>query len=166
MEQPLTNLELTIEKLVYGGDGLGRADGRVVFTPFVLPGERVVVEPASVKGGLLRARLREVLTASEARVDPPCPYFGTCGGCHLQHSSYAEQIEAKRSILRETLRRVGKIEWPAEIAVIATPASPGGIATARNSTLPGLRTARRWGTSKPNRTGSVRSRSVPSPRPA
>jgi 23S rRNA (uracil1939-C5)-methyltransferase len=119
MGHPLTNFELTIEKLVYGGDGLGRADGRVVFTPFVLPGELVLVEPASLKGGLLRARLLDVLTPSEARVDPPCPYFGRCGGCHLQHSGYTQQLEAKRSILRETLRRVGKIEAPEEIAIIA-----------------------------------------------
>ena len=99
MPEPQTNFELTIEKLVYGGEGLGRADGRVVFTPYVLPGERVVVEPVSVKGSLLRARLREVLTAAEGRVEPHCPYFGRCGGCHYQHASYALQLEAKQAIL-------------------------------------------------------------------
>jgi 23S rRNA (uracil1939-C5)-methyltransferase len=118
MPEPQTNFELTIEKLVYGGEGLGRADGRVVFTPYVLPGERVVVEPVSVKGSLLRARLREVLTAAEGRVEPHCPYFGRCGGCHYQHASYALQLEAKQAILRETLRRLGKFEAPEEIAVI------------------------------------------------
>ena len=76
MPEPQTNLELTIEKLIYGGEGLGRADGRVVFIPYVLPGERVLVEPASVKGGLIRARLKEVLTPAEGRVEPQCPYFG------------------------------------------------------------------------------------------
>ena len=118
MPEPQTNFEVTIEKLVYGGEGLGRADGRVVFAPFVLPGERVLVEPASMKGGLIRARLQEVLTPGEGRVEPQCPYFGRCGGCHYQHASYELQLEAKRSILRETLLRLGKFEAPEDIAVI------------------------------------------------
>jgi 23S rRNA (uracil1939-C5)-methyltransferase len=119
MPEPQTNFELTIEKLIYGGEGLGRANGRVVFAPYVLPGERVLVEPASAKGGLIRAGLREVLTPAEGRVAPPCPYFGRCGGCHYQHANYELQLEAKRSILRETLRRVGKFEAPEDIAVIS-----------------------------------------------
>jgi 23S rRNA (uracil1939-C5)-methyltransferase len=124
MAPPQTNFELTIEKLVYGGEGLGRVDGRVVFAPYVLPGERVLVEPASARGGLLRARLREVLAPAAARVEPQCPYFGRCGGCHYQHAGYEAQLEAKRSILRETLRRVGKIDAPEEIATIS--AEPWG----------------------------------------
>jgi 23S rRNA (uracil1939-C5)-methyltransferase len=124
MPEPQTNFELTIEKLIYGGEGLGRADGRVVFTPYVLPGERVLVEPASVKGGLIRARLQEVLTPAEGRVEPECPYFGRCGGCHYQNADYVAQLEAKRAILRETLQRVGKLEAPEEITVIA--AEPWG----------------------------------------
>lgn len=119
MARPQTNIELTIEKLVYGGEGLGRLDGRVVFAPYVLPGERALVEPHSERGGLLRARLLEVLAPAEGRVPPPCPYFGRCGGCHYQHASYELQLETKLSILRETLRRVGKIEAPGEIAVVA-----------------------------------------------
>jgi 23S rRNA (uracil1939-C5)-methyltransferase len=118
MAEPQTNFELTIEKLVYGGEGLGRVDGQVVFTPYVLPGERVRVELKSGKGGMLRTALREVLSPAEGRVNPPCPYFGRCGGCHYQHAGYELQLEAKRSILRETLRRVGKIEAPDEIAII------------------------------------------------
>jgi 23S rRNA (uracil1939-C5)-methyltransferase len=114
-----TNLELTIEKLVYGGEGLGRVEGRVVFAPYVLPGERVLAEPVSEKGGLLRARLAKVLDPADGRVEPPCPYFGRCGGCHYQHASYGLQLETKRSILRETLRRVGKIEAPEDIATIS-----------------------------------------------
>ena len=119
MAEPQTNFELTIEKLVYGGEGLGRMDGQVVFAPYVLPGERVRVERKSGKSGLVRTALRQVLEAASGRVDPPCSYFGRCGGCHYQHAGYELQIEAKRSILRETLRRVGKIEAPAEIGVVA-----------------------------------------------
>ncbi len=114
-----TNFELTIEKLVYGGEGLGRADGRVVLVPNVLPGERVLVEPTTKKGGLLRARVTEVRDASGGRIEPGCQYFGRCGGCQYQHSSYELQLEVKRSILRETLLRVGKIEAPHEIATIS-----------------------------------------------
>jgi 23S rRNA (uracil1939-C5)-methyltransferase len=119
MVDPETNFELTIEKLVYGGEGLGRADGRVVLVPNVLPGERVLVEPTTQKGGLLRARVAEVRSASNGRVEPACPYFGRCGGCHYQHSTYELQLEVKRSIVRETLLRVGKIEAPKEIVTIS-----------------------------------------------
>jgi 23S rRNA (uracil1939-C5)-methyltransferase len=119
MAEPRTEFELTIEKLVYGGDGLGRVEGRVVFVPYTLPGERVRVEPIGDRGGLLRARLVEVLEPAPGRVPPPCPYFGRCGGCHYQHAAYDLQLEIKREILRETLRRVGKIEAPAEIGIVA-----------------------------------------------
>jgi 23S rRNA (uracil1939-C5)-methyltransferase len=109
---------------VYGGDGLARVaeDGkpsRVVLTPYVLPGERVRVEPEQEKPGLVRARTLEILDPAPARVPPPCPYFGRCGGCHYQHASYEAQLAAKRAILEEELRRLGKIEPPSEIAVIA-----------------------------------------------
>ena len=110
---------MTVEKLVYGGDGLARLDGRVVFAPFVLPGERVRVEPESEKPGMVRARTLDILQAAPDRVTPPCPYFGHCGGCHYQHAPYATQLAAKKSILEEALRRQGKMEPPTEIAVMA-----------------------------------------------
>jgi len=119
MAQPQTNLEVTIEKLIYGGDGLARLNGQVALTPFVLPGERVVVEVVERKSGLLRSKLLEVRDASTDRVAPPCPHFTHCGGCHYQHAGYEAQLALKRDILAETLRRVGKIEPPAEIRVIA-----------------------------------------------
>ena len=74
MAQSQTNLEVTIEKLIYGGDGLARLDGQVALAPFVLPGERAVVEVVERKSGLLRAKLVEVREASADRVAPPCPY--------------------------------------------------------------------------------------------
>jgi 23S rRNA (uracil1939-C5)-methyltransferase len=115
----VSNFELTVEKLVYGGDGLGRLDGRVVFAPFVLPGERIRAKAEQEKPGLVRARMLEVLEAAPDRVTPPCPVFGYCGGCHYQHAPYEFQLEAKRRILREELRRLGKIDAPAEIATLA-----------------------------------------------
>jgi 23S rRNA (uracil1939-C5)-methyltransferase len=122
MPPPQTNrepFEVTIEKLVYGGEGLARRNGQVVLAPFVLPGEVVEVETAGQKPGLLRARLRGVRSAAAGRVAPPCPYFERCGGCHYQHAEYELQLALKRSILAETLERVGKISAPAEIRAIA-----------------------------------------------
>ena len=110
---------LRIEKLVYGGDGLARFDGRVVLTPFVLPGELVDVRVQRAKNDLLRGSLAKVEEPSEVRVDPPCPYFARCGGCHYQHAPYENQLEQKRLILAEVLRRVGRIELEHEIGTVA-----------------------------------------------
>ena len=82
---------ITIEKLVYGGDGLARIDGRVVLTPFVLPGSK---HPSNREDDL-HARLLQVEQPSAGRVEPGCPYFGTCGGCHYQHAGYEYQLRAE-----------------------------------------------------------------------
>ena len=116
--------EVTVEKLVYGGDGLARLDGRVVLTPFVLPGERVRVAPVEEKPRLIRARTVDVLEPAPERVEAPCPYFARCGGCHYQQASYEYQLAAKRAILAEELRRLGKIEPPREFDVVS--AEPWG----------------------------------------
>ena len=113
-----TEENLTIEKLVYGGDGLSRLESKVVFTPFVLPGEKVRAEIDRIKNDLWRGRLSKVLEPAAARVTAPCRYFERCGGCHYQHAEYAFQVEQKRVILREALRRVGKIEFSGEIETI------------------------------------------------
>ena len=108
---------ITIEKLVYGGDGLARVEGRVVLTPYVLPGETATVEPEDQ----LRARLLSVEQGAPQRTVPGCPYFGTCGGCHYQHATYEYQLQQKVAILREVMQRVGKFEAPADIPVISGP---------------------------------------------
>jgi 23S rRNA (uracil1939-C5)-methyltransferase len=110
---------VTVEKLVYGGDGLARLDGKVVLAPGVLPGERIRAQAEREKPGFILARTLAVLEPAAERVSAPCPVFGRCGGCHYQHAAYAHQLAAKRSILAEELRRLGKIEPPAEIAVLA-----------------------------------------------
>lgn len=119
MAHSSTKLDVTIEKLVYGGDGLARLNGQVVLVPFVLPGERAAVESLEQKPGLVRSKLIELHETAAERVDACCPYFGRCGGCHYQHAGYDAQLAFKRAILAETLRRVGKIEPPAEIPVFA-----------------------------------------------
>lgn len=117
---PLPNPEtLTIEKLVYGGDGLARLDGKVVLVPFVLPGEVVRVDIDRAKNDLWRGRLIEVVEPSLLRIAPGCQYFQRCGGCQYQHIDYPAQLEQKREILREVLRRVGKIEFAGEIQVVS-----------------------------------------------
>lgn len=108
-------LLLSVEKLVYGGDGLAHADGDTVFVPYVLPGETVRAEERARKKKLIWAKLREVTQPAQARITAPCPHFGTCGGCHYQHIAIGEQIRLKREILRETLSRLGGIEWSGEI---------------------------------------------------
>lgn len=109
--------EVVIEKLVYGGDGLGRLNGRVLLTPYVLPGERVAV--AEARGSAVHVKLSRVIEPSPDRIQADCPYFARCGGCHYQHTHYDNQREQKVSILREVLRRVGKLDAPERIEVIA-----------------------------------------------
>ncbi len=109
-------MNLTVEKLVYGGDGLARLpEGKTVFLPFVLPAEEVSATIVQEKSSFSRASVDQVIKPSPYRVQPPCPYFGSCGGCHYQHGGYANQLENKRSILRETLLRNGKLEWKNEL---------------------------------------------------
>jgi 23S rRNA (uracil1939-C5)-methyltransferase len=109
-----------IEKLVYGGEGLAHHSGSTVFVPFVLPTERVDIAVVEQKKKFVRARLERVVEPSPDRVKPRCPHFGDCGGCDYQHSSYDNQLRYKTGILRETLRRLGGIEWRGDIGVHAS----------------------------------------------
>lgn len=109
--------ELTAQKLVYGGEALGHHEGRAVFVPLVLPGERAEVEVVRTAKGVAHARPLRIIEASPERVEPPCPYFSRCGGCQYQHLGADLQLAAKREILRETLRRIGKVAWDSEIAL-------------------------------------------------
>lgn len=106
---PVNGRELTvrIEKIVVGGDGLARHEGRVVFVPGTAPGETHRVRVVQAKKDFARARSVELLEASSSRREPPCPYYQTCGGCALMHLRPEAQIEAKRSILTEGLERAG-----------------------------------------------------------
>ncbi len=120
-------MRLTIEKLIYGGEGLARlpsddhGSGKAAFVPFVLPGEIVEAVLREEKPGFARARLDEILTASPRRIDPRCPYFQHCGGCHYQHTDYEHQLEIKTGILKENLRRIAKLELDTELNVHSSP---------------------------------------------
>ncbi|HTT33241.1 MAG TPA: 23S rRNA (uracil(1939)-C(5))-methyltransferase RlmD [Methylomirabilota bacterium] len=108
-------LRLSIEKLVYGGDGLAHADGNTVFVPYVLPGEEVRAAAKTKKKKLVWAELLEVSTPAKERGAARCPHFQKCGGCHYQHIAPAEQLRFKKEILRETLSRLGGISWDGSI---------------------------------------------------
>lgn len=113
--------EFSPVKLVYGGEALGHYEGRAVLAPRVLPGERVQVEEVRTAKGVVHARPLRILEAAPERIEPPCPYFGGCGGCQYQHFDPARQAVAKREILRETLRRLGKISWAGELPLHTGP---------------------------------------------
>jgi 23S rRNA (uracil1939-C5)-methyltransferase len=118
---------LSIEKLIYGGDGLARtpasADGRsmAVFVPFVLPGERVEAEIVPGKLGFARGSAVQLIEPSADRIEAHCPHFRQCGGCHYQHIAYERQLEFKAGILRETFARIAKIELRSEIRLHPSP---------------------------------------------
>lgn len=120
-------MQLTIEKLVYGGDGLARlpsdehGPGKAVFVPFVLEGETIEASILEQKRGFARGRTERILQPSSQRVEPPCPYFGRCGGCQYQHIRYEHQLEIKAAILKETLRRIAKVEMETEITIHPSP---------------------------------------------
>jgi 23S rRNA (uracil1939-C5)-methyltransferase len=114
-------MEVRIEKLVYGGDGLAHHDGHTVFVPLVLPGELVEVESSAKKKKFIRGRLERVVEPSPDRVAAPCPHYGRCGGCHYQHMPYETQLRYKSEILRETLGRIGRIQWTGAIETHGSP---------------------------------------------
>jgi 23S rRNA (uracil1939-C5)-methyltransferase len=130
-------LLLTIEKLIYGGDGLARLPaapdsaaphndeargrGKAVFVPFVLAAEKIDASLTEQKPGFARARADSIIESSSHRVPPPCPHFTRCGGCHYQHASYEHQLEIKKEILRESLFRTAKLDLPFEIEVHPSP---------------------------------------------
>jgi 23S rRNA (uracil1939-C5)-methyltransferase len=100
-------LQLRVDRLSYGGRGVARADGYVVFVPYTAPGDLVRARLVRVKRSFAEAEPVEVLEPSPDRVDPPCPYFGRCGGCTWQHLDYPAQLQAKEQIVRESLERLG-----------------------------------------------------------
>ncbi len=115
-------MKLTVEKLVYGGKGIGRTDEKVCFVPYVLPEEEVEVKIIREKKGFLECEPVEIIRSSPYRVEPACRYFTYCGGCDYLHIKYEKQVELKNSIFVETLERIGKLkEIPLREPVPSTP---------------------------------------------
>lgn len=104
-------IEINIEKIVLGGDGLARLDdGQVLFIPFTLSGEKVKAQIIKKEKNLLRGKIVEIIELSADRVEPKCPYFGKCGGCQYQHIKYETQCRIKQEQVVETLTRIGKLD--------------------------------------------------------
>jgi 23S rRNA (uracil1939-C5)-methyltransferase len=125
-------LLLSIQKLVYGGDGLARLPpkpsddkdrglGKAAFVPYVLAGEKIDAVVTEEKAGFARAQAMAIVESSPHRTPPLCPYFGRCGGCHYQHAAYDHQLAIKTEILRETLCRIAKVELECPIQAHASP---------------------------------------------
>ena len=115
----LEELELTIEKLVAGGDGLGRFEGIPIFVPRSAPGDRVRVRLFERKPDYGRAEILEILVAGPGRREPPCRYFARCGGCDLQHLEEGVQTRLKAAALLETVRRISGVAVPEPSAVVS-----------------------------------------------
>jgi len=104
----IPNLQIT----AYANEGkaLGRHEGKVIFVPFAMPGDVVDVRVYQSKKDFAEARIVNIVTPSPTRIAPRCKHFGVCGGCKWQHVPYAEQLQFKETTIKETFRRLGKIE--------------------------------------------------------
>lgn len=120
MKQPEI-LEVLIEKIVPDGFGMAHAANLTIFVPLVAAGDRVRVRIERKKGKVAFAEIVEILEPSEDRLEPPCPHFGVCGGCDFQQLNYSAQLRAKVEIIRDCLRRIGKIDWQKEIEIVRSP---------------------------------------------
>lgn len=98
-------ISLEIERLTFGGAGLGRYQGFVVFVPLSVPGDLLEVKIIEVKKNFANAALVKIVRPSATRVHPPCPVFGSCGGCEWQHVSYEEQLKAKMQIVLSAIKK-------------------------------------------------------------
>ncbi len=106
------SIRLQLTGMAHGGEALGRHEGKVIFVPYALPGEEVLVEIVQDKDRYARARLLEVVRPSPDRLEPRCPHFGTCGGCQWQHVAYEAQLRFKEQVLRDQLERIGGVSKP------------------------------------------------------
>ncbi len=114
--------EVSLTTLTYGGETMGRLpDGRAVFVPFGLPGEKVRVRLTEEKKNFARGEIVDILEPSKDRIQSRCRHFGECGGCHYQNLPYEKQLSAKMDILIDQLRRIGKIENPPVQPMTACP---------------------------------------------
>jgi 23S rRNA (uracil1939-C5)-methyltransferase len=103
-------LEVAIDKLVTGGDGLARHEGQAVFVPMTAPGDRVRVAVKERRKGFVRATVEEILEPGPGRQDAPCPYYGQCGGCDMQHMDPEHQRLSKAAIVTDCFQRLGKMD--------------------------------------------------------
>ena len=115
------HLEVDVERILPGGMGLAHAGGKTVFVSLAAPGDRVRVAVERRQGDVLFASIVEIITPSPVRVEPPCPYFGRCGGCDFQQLTYDAQLAAKAEMIRDCLHRIARLENVPEFVVTGSP---------------------------------------------
>jgi 23S rRNA (uracil1939-C5)-methyltransferase len=114
-------VDLTIEDIAFGGKGVARENGKAIFVPYTIENETVSAEIVREKKQFAEANLLAVKESSPDRVAPPCPYFGSCGGCAYQHIEYRHQLEIKWRQVRDVLRRIGKFQDPPVRPIVPSP---------------------------------------------
>jgi 23S rRNA (uracil1939-C5)-methyltransferase len=115
------SLEVEIERILPGGYGLAHAEGKTVFVSLAVPGDRLRVRVERQQGNVLFASIEEILVASPDRIEPPCPYFGRCGGCDFQQLAYENQLAAKAEIIRDCLHRIARLDVVPDVVVTPSP---------------------------------------------
>lgn len=114
-------IKTSIDTVAFGGNGVGRIGGMVVFVPFTAAGDTVEAKIVEVKRNYYIGETREIIVPSPDRVEPVCPHFSTCGGCQYQHISYKAQLKIKERQVRESFERIGKIASPPVKTIIPSP---------------------------------------------
>jgi 23S rRNA (uracil1939-C5)-methyltransferase len=117
----MRTVELTINDVAFGGKGIARDEGKAVFVPFTIDGERVTAKIVREKKQFAEAELVELLEPSPERTKPECPYFGRCGGCSYQHISYAHQLKLKAKQVEQAMRRIGRLAEPPMRPMVPSP---------------------------------------------
>ena len=112
---------MQIDDIAFGGEGVGRVDGFVVFVPLVIEGETVEATITEVKKNFARAELEKVVTTADSRIEPECKYFGDCGGCQYQHMSYEAQLGTKQKQIADLFERIGGFSQDKVAPVIPCP---------------------------------------------
>ena len=129
-------LALRISEVAFGGSGVGKADGKVIFVPFSIDGELLQVRITQSHKSFSLASVQAILQTSPHREEPPCPYYQTCGGCDYQHIQYAHQLELKRLQVEQALRRIAKLPEIAVPPVIPSPKIYGFRNRIKTNVLP------------------------------
>ena len=119
----MRKVHVPIDSMAFKGYGVARILGKVVFVPYAVTGDRAWVEVIEEKKRYLTGGLIQLTEPSPWRVNPPCPYFGSCGGCQWQHIDYSAQTELKEEILRDLLKRLGRLKEIPSIRVVPSPKS-------------------------------------------
>lgn len=120
-QEPGKILDVVIERIIPRGFGLAHAEGMTIFVTLAAPGDRLRVRLTEIKGNIAFAEIEKVLESGPERIPGPCPYFTVCGGCDFQQLTYTAQLESKVAIIRDCLRRIGRIQDDIPIGIIGSP---------------------------------------------